>query len=124
MKKNAKKKGFTLVELIAVLAILGILAVIAVPNFTNLQNSSRVKADATTAAQIVKAARIQESDTGTAVTTVDPAYMTVPAPQSGGTFAISGGGTSNYKVKWTPTNSGNYNKEQTVEEGTAFQISK
>lgn len=128
MKKNAKKKGFTLVELIAVIAVLGILAAVAIPNFTNLQNSSKVKADAATAAQIVKAARIQEADTGTAVgdiASLDKIYYeTVPTPQSGGTFALSGGGTDKYVVTWEPTNTGKYDTTQTVTEGTAFTISK
>lgn len=125
MKKNIKKRGFTLIELIAVIAILGILVAVAVPNFTNLQNSSRVKADAATAAQIVKAARIQESDTGKVVNKdnpLDSAYMTIPTPQSGGSFTLSGGETSNYEVTWTPTNAGKYNTEQTVTEGSAFSI--
>lgn len=41
MKKNMKKKGFTLIELIVVIAILGILAAILVPRFGGFQEKAR-----------------------------------------------------------------------------------
>lgn len=127
IRKSIKKKGFTLVELIAVIAILGVLAAVAVPNFTSLQNSSKVKADAVTAAQIVKAARIQETDTGTKLAdlaALKTDYMPATTPQSGGTFALTGGGTASYVVTWTPTKAGSITKAQTVTEGLAFTISE
>ena len=49
MKENSKKKGFTLIELIAVIAILGILAAVLVPNiigYTNKARKAKVIADA------------------------------------------------------------------------------
>jgi len=48
MKKNSKKKGFTLIELIAVIAILGILAIVIVPNvkgYTHKARNSTVVSD-------------------------------------------------------------------------------
>ena len=53
-KKNKKKKGFTLIELVIVLAVLAIIALIAIPNFTKVRNDSLAKADARTVEQIEK----------------------------------------------------------------------
>ncbi|MEA4890468.1 MAG: prepilin-type N-terminal cleavage/methylation domain-containing protein [Clostridiaceae bacterium] len=129
--KNIRRnrKGFTLIELIVVIAILAILAAIAIPAFTNIQDTSRVKADAATAAEICSAARVQEADTGTAIVAGDPAtvisadYIKVTKPQNGPSFAISGGGTSKYVVKWTPATGKYAGKQQTVTEGEAFKLS-
>lgn len=48
MTKNVKKKGFTLIELIAVIAILGILAAIAVPQLSSIQTKAKIAADKAT----------------------------------------------------------------------------
>ncbi|SHF12482.1 type II secretion system protein [Clostridium fallax] len=45
MKKLNKNKGFTLVELIVVLAVMAVISSVAIPNFTNIKNKSKEKAD-------------------------------------------------------------------------------
>lgn len=132
MKVLKKKKGFTLIELIVVMAILAILAAIAIPKFSGMRIDAAVNADASTASQIINAARIQETQTGTSVvagdvtaTNILPAYMAVPASsQTGGAFVISGGGTAPYVVTFTPgTSYGTHSgKLETVTENAKFSI--
>jgi len=70
LKKGKKKKGFTLIELIAVVAILIILAVLLVPNIVGYVNKSKiatVKSDAKVVLNIIKTAKAQ-SDNATGIT--------------------------------------------------------
>lgn len=66
MKKNIKKKGFTLIELIVVIAILGILAAVLIPRFAGFQDKAHRTQIVTDAKQIATAAdsMIAESSTG------------------------------------------------------------
>ena len=59
ISKLKNRKGFTLIELIVVLAVLAVIMAIAVPRFMGIQEESNKKADAATAQQIIKSARLQ-----------------------------------------------------------------
>ncbi len=58
-----KKKGFTLVELLAVITLIGILGLITVPVINNTIKNSRKKAFKETLNAIVEAAKIYNADT-------------------------------------------------------------
>ncbi|MGL5414628.1 MAG: prepilin-type N-terminal cleavage/methylation domain-containing protein [Clostridium sp.] len=64
MKKitKGKKKGFTLIELIAVVAILAILAAIIIPNVINYIDNAKVAANKTEASTIYNAAVAANTD--------------------------------------------------------------
>lgn len=58
-----KKKGFTLVELLAVITLIGVLGLITVPVINNTIKNSRKKAFKETLSAIVDAAKIYNADT-------------------------------------------------------------
>lgn len=107
-KRNDKKKGFTLIELIIVIAILGILAMITVPKLNGIKEEAKRKADLANAKIIANATAIlmaQDSITSDiSHTSVDavldentkhyPADLIegylqeIPIPQEGGRFAV------------------------------------
>ncbi|TDT61968.1 type II secretion system protein [Fonticella tunisiensis] len=70
-KNSRKKKGFTLVELIAVIAILGILAAIVVPkvsNYTAAANNAKLLANAKTIAQAVELYNTEQDNAANPIT--------------------------------------------------------
>lgn len=103
--QREREAGFTLIELVVVLAILAILAAVVIPRYSSVQQESRIKADATTAAAIIDAARVQELNTGRAVNSLDKLdrqYFIIQelTPQSGGEFELTKIDNV-YKVRWT-----------------------
>jgi len=124
MDSGEGQKGFTLVELVIVMAVLVVLAAIAIPRYNGILNESKVKSDAVTAAGIISAARIQETSTGTQVgllADISPDYFEPgKKPTSGGDFSLSGGGSTAYVVKWTPSVGAYTDIEQTLTEGSVF----
>lgn len=138
MTKKKGQKGFTLIELIIVLAILAILAAIAWPRYRAIQGASRVRSDAATAQSICSAARMQESNTGTEITTYDNAAATGfnidyfdaanTRPQSvtaaDPTFTIGKDPRGNYQVTWTPNASlaPGHDRLQTATEAQVFDM--
>ena len=125
------KRGFTLIELIVVLAVLAIILAIAVPRFVNIQDESRIKADAATAEQIIKAARLMEARRNDGNETThggtssnwDDDIMAWPTPESGDEFELDYITGDKYEVTWTVSKGsvadGNL---QTVTEGEVFKL--
>jgi len=71
--KTAKKKGFSLVELLVVIAVIGVIAAIAIPAMTNIFGSSRTakaRRNAQNLASAFSAAQAAGADTAAAT---DPA---------------------------------------------------
>ncbi len=74
--KNKKKKGFTLIEMVAVVAIIGILAAILVPKITGYMKEAKktgVIDQARKVSQAYETAVMKEKDTGNTPTSKDVA---------------------------------------------------
>lgn len=98
IKKTIKnEKGFTLVELIVVIAILAILAAVAVPNYVQYQYRAMVNTDISTAAEVVRAARMYEIETGNTATETTTALQE-DLPVLGGTAAYASGTNAGIKL--------------------------
>ena len=84
-----KKKGFTLVELLAVIAILAILVIIALPNVMGMFNQAKENSFTTEIKEIYKQAQQQWiSDSMMSTTTIS--YYRYNKTASGTTTAVSG----------------------------------
>lgn len=126
------KRGFTLIELIVVLAVLAIILAIAIPRFVTIQDESRIKADAATAEQIIKAARLMEARRNDGNATIhggpsnnwDDKIMAWPTPESGDEFTLGYIDKDDlYKVSWE-VKKGSVAKGETIiiTEGEEFEL--
>ena len=68
MKMNKKRKGFTLIELIAVIAILGILALIVVPKISGYTNSAKKAKERANAKAIMNTIEIYNANANSPIT--------------------------------------------------------
>ena len=92
MRKNKKKKGFTLIELVIVLAVLAIIALIAIPNFNKVRTDSQKKADKQTCEVIERVTLMAIADQDMIVT--GDVQIPIAAPVKKGENAVIGNPTN------------------------------
>lgn len=74
-KRNARRQGFTLIELMIVIAIIGVLAAIAVPNFKAARERANTRACYANQKTVVGAMEMYNLDKNTKRTTLDATFF-------------------------------------------------
>ena len=101
MKKQTRKSGFTLVEIMIVVAIIGLLAAIAIPNFVRARETARKNACIGNLRQIESAKEQWALENKKAATETpaaselypDKYIKSTPECPAGGTYSINNLGT-------------------------------
>ena len=75
-KQNARRQGFTLIELMIVIAIIGVLAAIAVPNFKAARERANTRACYANQKTVVGAMEMYNLDKNTKRTVLDGGFFT------------------------------------------------
>ncbi len=99
MRKNSRKSGFTLVEIMIVVLIIGILLAIAIPNFMKARETSRTNSCIANLKQVDAAVQQYAMDmklTSAGAVSVadltggaDPYLRSTPTCPSGGTYTLA-----------------------------------
>lgn len=94
MRKNSKKAGFTLVEIMIVVAIIGLLAAIAIPSFVNARTKSQTNSCINNLRQISGAKDQYALDNENKVPAMGDLVSTyiskTPSCPAGGSYTVGG----------------------------------